>query len=151
MDESNSIASVKELREGEAARIDVMREFDAKKERYVSDLAEWLRQNHREDAHPSDVSTQVAGEFSPGEWKAVALPGRVAEAPGVYWIRKVIDLTPEKATSNLEFKVMIGPMEGFEQVAWNGVKISETPYAKYPGAGYPLFLCSPIAIEERQE
>jgi sialate O-acetylesterase len=35
-------------------------------------------------------------------------------------------------------------VSGFEQAYWNGKKVSETPYSKYPGAGYVRYFAIPL-------
>ena len=136
---ADAMNRIPELRDGEAARVALMNEFDKSKAVFVREYGAWLEQNQRQDDSPADVAQYLSQEDAPADWRTLQLPGLVAGAPGVYWIRKVLNITREQATSNLDFKVMIGPMEGFEQVYWNGTKVSETPYAKYPGKGYPRY------------
>lgn len=137
---------VPELRDGEAARVALMNDSDKKRADFVRNYTQWLEQSGRQDKPPADTAQYLSDDDAPAGWQTVSLPGPVANAPGVYWIRKVLNITHQQAIANLEFKVMIGPMEGFDQFYWNGTKVAETPYAKFPGVGFPRYYPIPRAL-----
>lgn len=142
----DAILSVDAFREGEAARQKIIPQHEAEKKAFVPNYAAWLQANHRVDTPSADISALTGELTSTNGWHKVALPGPIADGPGVYWIRKEIDITPEAATANLEFKVSIGPIEGFEQAYWNGTKVEETTYQNYPGDGYSRYFPIPTSL-----
>jgi sialate O-acetylesterase len=142
----DAMSSVDELRNGEAERIAQMGRFDVERTRFVHDFGRWLEQTNRQDLPTTDLSGFLSNDDRPAGWASANLPGAVADTPGVFWIRKVLNVSKHEAQSNLEFKVMIGPLEGFDQFYWNGTRLSDTPYTKYPGTGYPRYITIPRAL-----
>ena len=138
-----SIESVDSLRSGEAARQKLISEFSAKQAAWVSNFETWLEVNKREDRPAGDSAIYTEELSDTKAWTPIQLPGVLSETPGIFWIRKDIDVPAEAASPNQEFKVMLGRLNGFEQVYWNGVKVSETPYWKFPGQGYARYFPIP--------
>ncbi len=136
-----AIRSVESIRTGDARRRQLLAEYPALKKKFVDDYAVWLETNGRKDR----PSANPAGFLSSGDWSTIRLPGKISERPvtGAVWIRKEIEVPAEALTSGQAFKVLLGDIEGFEQVYWNGTKVSETSYQSYPGAGYPRYFPVP--------
>jgi sialate O-acetylesterase len=139
----DTIASVDVLRTAEAARQKFILEYSGQKESFAPSYGAWLEANHRIDTPTKDIAAYAGEVTSTSDWRTVNLPGPIADKPGVYWIRREVDVTAKEAEASLEFKVMIGVLEGFEQAYWNGVKVSETTYKTYPGEGYARYFAIP--------
>jgi sialate O-acetylesterase len=118
-------------------------DYPAQKQNFVDAYAAWLRANGREDRLCPEPA-QFAGEGLPAEgWDRIRLPGKISPATGVIWIRKNIEVSDAVLSNGQDFKVSLGRLEGFEQVYWNGAKVWETPYEKYPGEGYTRYFPIP--------
>jgi sialate O-acetylesterase len=136
----DGINQVEDLKKAEQLRRKLLAEYPAKRKAFVTELDAWLHTTQREDK-PTPHPELFAGEkVSPTEWTSVNFPGKIAGAglpsSGAVWLRKEVDV-PEAAVGHGEaFKVLLGVVTGFEQAYWNGTKVSETPYSKYPGEGH---------------
>ena len=147
---AEAMSRVESLHAGDLAWRRMAAEYSAKKEAFVDAYGAWLRTNTRGDRPCPDPSRYAATDIDPNNgapngWSPISLPGKIspASAMGVFWIRKEIDVPASFMSSGQDFKVMLGPFEGFEQVYWNGTKVSETPYEKLPGQGYPRYFPIP--------
>jgi sialate O-acetylesterase len=140
---AGAIAKVESLRTGDTRYRQMAGEYPAQKQAFVEAYGAWLRTQHRDD-RPSPEPERFAGQSVTGDgWSKIQLPGAISAETGVIWIRKDIDVSEAVLNNGQDFKVMLGRLEGFEQVYWNGTKVSETPYTKYPGAGYARYFPIP--------
>jgi sialate O-acetylesterase len=141
----DAIRGVDTLRAGDGERRRLLAEYAVQKQKFVADYAAWLQTRGRED-RPCPDPARFAGEsISPEEWNVINLPGNLFGQPftGAAWIRKEIDIPEAALKTGRDFKVLLGDIEGFEQAYWNGIKVSETSYKTYPGAGYPRYFPIP--------
>ena len=138
-----AIASVDALRTGEEGIEKVRQDYTVQRKAFAPSYENWLKANRRTDTPPKDISAYTGELTSTRDWRPVNLPGLIADHPGVFWIRREVDVTAKEAQASLEFKVLIGVLEGFEQVYWNGVKVSETTFRSYPGEGYARYFPIP--------
>lgn len=142
-----AINRVASLKAAEERRRKIMAEYPGRQRAFVKDFAAWLRANQREDK-PAPLPEPFAGpQVSTADWTSVLLPGKIAgpglPAQGAVWIRREVQV-PEAAVGHGEaFKVLLGLLTGFEQAYWNGKKVAETPYARYPGEGYVRYFAIP--------
>jgi len=115
---------------------------------YQRALMAWLQSNNRKDPGCADPSAFAAPGISTDGWTPITLPGKVGgqglPQTGVIWLRKEIEI-PASLT-NETVKMMLGVMEGFDTVYWNGEKIAGTPPEKFPGAGYSHYYVVPPAL-----
>jgi sialate O-acetylesterase len=144
----DAIRSVDVFRAGDELRRKVLAKYNVQKNQFVTEFAAWLTANGREDRLcPSPARFAGEGIAADG-WGAVDLPGRVFDRPftGVVWIRKKLDIPEQAINTGRDFKVLLGDITGFEQVYWNGSKVSETTYKTYPGLGYPRYFRIPAKL-----
>jgi sialate O-acetylesterase len=146
----DGIHRVESLRRAEEARRNARDAYPAQKQAFVTAFAAWLRANARED-RPTPNPELFAGEqVSTADWTPVTLPGPIAgralPSHGAIWIRRQVDVPAAAFGHGQPFKVLLSFVTGFEQAYWNGKKISETPYPKYPGEGYARYF--PIPTEQ---
>jgi sialate O-acetylesterase len=141
-----AIESVDSLRSGEAARQKLIADFHEQQEAWIAKLETWIRENHREDRPNGDPSIDSGDTPDASAWTPIQMPGVISKSSGAFWIRKEVDVPADVASPNQEFKVMIGRLNGFEQVYWNGVKVSETPYSEFPGEGYARYFPIPANL-----
>lgn len=139
----DAIESVDSIRSGEAARQRLIADFPGQQEAWIAKFENWLRENHREDRPIGDASMYSGNITDTSVWTPIQMPGGISKSSGVFWIRKDVEVPADAASPNQDFKVMIGRLNGFEQVYWNGVKVSETPYRKFPGEGYARYFPIP--------
>ncbi|MCU1236400.1 MAG: acetylesterase [Candidatus Solibacter sp.] len=140
-----AIRSVDSIHAGDTLRRTLLAGYPKRKQEFVAAYAAWLEAFGRKD-RPNPEPARFAGENIATEgWSTVQLPGRLFERPvtGAFWIRKVIDVPERALTTGQPFKVLLGDIEGFDEVYWNGEKVSETSYEKYPGLGYPRYFPVP--------
>jgi sialate O-acetylesterase len=142
---AEGIGKVDSLRAGDARQRKLAGEYPARKQRFVESYAAWLRTNSREDHPCPDPASFASPSTDTSGWERVKLPGPISStsATGVVWIRKEIEVPAGVVGNGQDFKVSLGRLEGFEQVYWNGTKVSETPYQKYPGEGYTRYFAIP--------
>jgi sialate O-acetylesterase len=141
-----AIDEVESLKLGEAARQKLIAEFPAKQTAFSVSFGAWLKANNREDDREQDASVYTSDARNSNDWHTTSLPGPISTEPGVFWIRKEIVVPAEAADPSQDFKVMIGRFDGFEEVYWNGVKVSETTYQKFPGEGYSRYFPIPKSL-----
>jgi sialate O-acetylesterase len=137
-----AINSVDELKDGEAARRAMSANFLPAKQRYVIDYTAWLKTHAREDKPCADVAVFASELAQLADWAPIAMPGKLP-GNGALWLRKDIDVPQSALQPGLDFKIMLGRMEGFERVYWNGALVSETTIAKLPGSNYPRYFQIP--------
>lgn len=140
---------VDSLRTTVELRRKTMAEYPAKKRAFVDQFATWLKAQEREDRPLKDVNPYVAEHVPAGGWTSVKLPGLIAGAGlpsnGAVWLRRQVDVPDAAVGHGQPFKILLGYLTGFEQVYWNGTKVSETPYPRYPGEGYVRYFEVPTA------
>jgi len=142
-----AIRSVEKLRIADDQRRQAAADYPAQKKAYVEAMKAWLLDNERQDDHRPSPAAFAGEDVSTEDWTTVRLPGKIAgpglPTQGVIWIRKQIDVPAEAIVPGWDFKILLGNIEGFEQVYWNGQKVSETPYERMPGAGYQRYFAIP--------
>jgi len=148
----DGINQVESLSKAEQLRRKVLAEYPGKKKAFVSGFAAWLHANQRED-RPWPHPDLFAGEHvSTTGWTSLMLPGKIAgsglPANGTVWIRREVHVPAGAVGHGEAFKVLLGFVTGFEQVYWNGRKVAETPYQKFPGEGYARYF--PLPAEQVQ-
>jgi sialate O-acetylesterase len=145
----DAINSVENLKSAEEQRRKIMAEYPDKKQAFVTEFAAWLKANQREDKPSPEAAVFAAAEVALSDWIRLKLPGPISAtglpANGAVWIRREVEVPPGAVRPGQDFKVLVGQLEGFERVYWNGSVVSETPYAKYPGVGYPRYFGIPSA------
>lgn len=142
---ADSLARVPSFKASAQARREIADEYPVRRAKFIRDFTAWLREHDREDA-PHPVVAPFAGEGIPtADWTPVQLPGKVAPpgfpAAGVFWLRREVEVPAPAARQG--FKVMIGPLEGFWQVFWNGHQVDDFPYTRMPGKGFPCYFAVP--------
>jgi sialate O-acetylesterase len=144
----DAIRGVEVLRQGDDLRRKIFAEYAVAKQRFTTDFGAWLAANGREDRLCPDPASFSAEDNSAEGWSAMNLPGELFDRPftGAAWIRKKLDITEAAINTGRDFKVLLGDIEGFEQVFWNGAKVSETSYKTYPGLGYPRYFPIPAKL-----
>ncbi|MDR3403294.1 MAG: sialate O-acetylesterase [Chthoniobacter sp.] len=120
-------------------------EYPIQKAKFATDFTAWLKKYGRED-QPCPNPALYADESAPtSDWATVTFPGKVSEkgfaASGVFWIRHEIDVSALLAHQG--FKIMVGPLDGYWQVYWNGKKLNETTYAQLPGKNFACYFPVP--------
>lgn len=142
----DAIKSVDTIRAGDEQRRALQAEYAIQKQRFVDAYGKWLQATGREDRPCPDPARFAADKLSDDEgWTRIELPGKLSDRPisGAVWIRKEIEVPEIAIKTGRDFKVLLGDIEGFEQVYWNGTKVSETTYKTYPGLGYPRYFAIP--------
>ena len=113
----------------------------------MAGLAAWLHANRREDKPAARPELFAGPQVSTADWTPVALPGNIAApglpASGAVWIRREVQVPAAAVGHGEAFKVLLGLVSGFEQAYWNGRKVAETPYTRYPGEGYVRYFAIP--------
>ncbi|MFZ4779635.1 MAG: sialate O-acetylesterase [Terrimicrobiaceae bacterium] len=113
------------------------RNYPATKKTFVDAMDAWIKETGREDKPVGDVSAFAGLDVPTEGWIPITLPGTV-RAPGlpdagVVWVRKDIELSPERAKVNNNLRI---PLDGFDSVYWNGELIKQTTYQEFPGNGF---------------
>ncbi len=120
-------------------------EYPLQKAKFAAEFTQWLKTHGREDSPRQDSALYADEAVSTTDWSEVTLTGKVSPAgfpaSGVFWIRRDIEVSPLLAGQG--FKIMIGPLEGYWQVYWNGGKIHEMNYAQMPGKGFSCYFAVP--------
>jgi sialate O-acetylesterase len=141
---------VESLQAGEAARRKIVAEYPIQRKRFVTEFAQWLKAHGREDKAALNLDDFAGAQSSTHDWSPVSLPGKIfadgLPATGAVWLRRNIEIPESALLPGLEFKVLLGRMDGFEQVYWNGKKVSETTYAKLPGSNYTRYFSIPADL-----
>jgi len=134
-----------ELRAGETARRREMENYQPAKAAYVKAYGDWLKANGREDRPCPDPRKFTDDAVSTGDWTPIQLPGPIVganlPANGAIWIRKEIEVPA--SVEGLVIKLSLGNLTAFEETYWNGEKIFEMPYTKFPGEGYAHYFAIP--------
>lgn len=135
---AEALDTVPDLKAAQEARLQVLKEYPGKKQAFVDAMSAWLKENGREDKPAQDVAP-FAGADAPTEgWTPVKLPGSITgeglPEAGAVWIRHIVDV-PADALGK-PFGLMLGAIDGFDRVYWNGELVKETSYETYPGTGY---------------
>jgi sialate O-acetylesterase len=138
---------VESFKLAEEARQKTRVDYPGRKKAFVTEFAAWLKANRRQDKPCPDPDSFAAEKVVTADWVPLKLPGKIS-APGLatngaIWIRKQIELPAGAISPGQDFKVNLGHLEGFEEVYWNGKKVWETPYEKYPGVGYSSYFPLP--------
>lgn len=102
--------------------------YPARHQAYAQQYRDWLKEHDRADTAAIPVADYAAPGISTKDWKTIRLPGHLAEQglpdAGVTWIRKEIQVPPDKAGQ--ELRVDLGNVRQFTTVYWNGHKVGET-------------------------
>ena len=121
-------------------------EYPARKAKFAADFTAWLKQHERTDELHPNVAAYADEQVTTSDWVAVDLPGKISPvgfpSSGVFWLRRDIEVSALVAKQG--FKVMIGPLEGYWQVYWNGHKIDDMPYSRMPGKGFSCYFAVPV-------
>ncbi len=102
---------------------------------WLAAFGEWTkttgRMDHRQGA-PADFAAVGAAVET---WKPLKLPGKLSGAvAGARWYRKVVEV-PEKSAGKSLFLVL-GEIEGFEEIYWNGEMVGSVTPETFPGSPY---------------
>jgi sialate O-acetylesterase len=131
-----------------AARRKSADEYPILKAKFAADFAAWLEKYDRKDKPCPDPAKYAAESASTEDWAAITLPGKIPEkgfpSSGVFWLRRDIDVSTLVARQG--FKIMIGPLDGYWQVYWNGRKLTEMTYAQLPAKDFACYF--PVPPEE---
>jgi len=121
------------------------KEYPVQRAKFGADFTAWLKDHGRQDKPCPYPSLYAAGDASAPVWSVVILPSKVPingfPGSGVFWIRHDIDVSALLARQG--FKIMIGPLEGYWQVYWNGAKLTEMTYSQLPGKHYTCYFPVP--------
>ena len=92
---------------------------------YQPALQKWLEQNGRADQRKMPPEQILADESL--AWEPIEMPHTPADRaqPGVVWLRTSVEIPADKAAKTTFLQ--LGIVHGFDEVYWNGQKISATP------------------------
>jgi len=120
-------------------------EYPILKAKFAADFGAWLKKYDREDQPCPNPAAYADESASTADWAAIALPGKVSEvgfpSSGVFWLRRDIDVSALVAEQG--FKIMIGPLDGYWEVYWNGKKLTEMTYAQLPAKDFACYFAVP--------
>lgn len=112
------------------------REYPDLQKNWETGFAEWTRTTGRADHREMPAAGFAAVEVPLEDWKTIKLPGKQPEAaPGARWFRHTMEI-PENLAGR-QLPLVLGEIEGFEEVYWNGELIGQLTPETHPGAPYP--------------
>lgn len=110
----------------------------ARRQEWAETFSQWLKQTGREDRRDAESASFPTAEAAMENWAAITLPGAISNdtfpESGVVWLQKSLEIPANKAGKNLN--MVLGVIEGFESVYWNGQLLTELTPQNFPGAGY---------------
>lgn len=124
-----------ELADVAAAQWKEARGYPEAKQKWEEAFAEWTKTVDRPDRRSGNAGEFAAVNADLTAWKPLKLPGTVAGAvPGARWFRRTVEVPAQRVGKNLF--LVLGEIEGFEEIYWNGELIGSLTPANHPGAPY---------------
>lgn len=112
------------------------REYPALKAAWIADFETWTKTYGRSDSRRGDPAAYAAVDADLTGWTTTRIPGSVSKgAPGARWFRKTVEIPPAGAGRPLF--LLLGEIDGFEEIYWNGERIGHLTPETHPGASHP--------------
>lgn len=112
------------------------REYPALKATWPGEFEAWAKAHGRSDERRGEAAAFAATEADVTDWAVVRLPGNVPDgAPGARWFRRIVGIPEEQAAKPLF--LILGEIDGFEEVYWNGDLVGKLTPETHPGASFP--------------
>lgn len=125
---SEGIDSVPDLKNAKERLFTAIKNAATTQVAFKEAMTAWLEKNGRTD-RPTTKVDEFAGPEAKDGWITVKLPGDIATGPGVFWIRREVDVPAEAAGKPLNFEG--DTIIGMDTFYWNGREIAETGLDKY--------------------
>ena len=120
-------------------------DYPIEKAKFAKDFAAWLKAHDREDKPCPDLHDYAAPNTATDNWSRVTLPSKTPvegfPPSGVFWLRR--DIAISAIVAHQGFKIMMGPLDGYWQVYWNGRLLTETTYAQLPAKDFSCYFAVP--------
>ncbi len=101
---------------------------------YVQAMQEWTQETGRANQPIAEPAPFAGNLENMDGWETVKIPGKITTPglpeAGIVWVRREVEAKGGEALP------LTLPLEGFDQVFWNGDLIAETPMEKNPGKGH---------------
>lgn len=111
------------------------REYPEKRKKWEDEFSAWTKATDRADRRKGDPAEFASVEADTSAWAPLNLPGQIAgAAPGARWFRKKVEIPA--SLEGKETFLVLGEIEGFEEVYWNGELIGNLTPETHPGAPY---------------
>lgn len=111
------------------------RDYPDLKREWLAGFQEWTKTTGRTDSRKGSVADYAAVDAPLEAWTPLKLPGKVpGAAAGARWYRKVVEVPGKSAGKSLF--LILGEIEGFEEVYWNGELVGSLTPESFPGAPY---------------
>lgn len=108
---------------------------DAKKQ-WEEAFAAWTKAMNRPDVRKGDPAEFASVKADLSAWQTIKLPGTVPGAvPGARWYRQLVEVPADRVGKDLY--LILGEIEGFEELYWNGELMGRLTPETHPGAPYP--------------
>ena len=131
---AEALSTDPELKTSVESQLKLAREYPALQKDFLQDYEAWLRDHQREDRPSADAASFAIGE--PQGWTPVQVPGPIVgnglPSAGAVWVRRDISMTAREAGRNLI--LILGEVEGYETVYWNGQLVGQTKWQDQSGA-----------------
>lgn len=112
------------------------REYPERRKNWEAGFAEWTKTTNRADRREGAPSDFAAMDAGPEGWTTITLPGPLSGGEsGARWFRKTVEI-PERLAGR-QLPLVLGEIEGFEEVYWNGELIAALTPETHPGAPHP--------------
>lgn len=110
------------------------RDYPAMQKDFIEKYGAWLQANGREDRAAADAAGFTTGETK--DWISISIPGPLAgqglPPAGAVWARRDITVGAKEAGRTLI--LILGEVDGYETVYWNGQLVGHTTWKEQPGA-----------------
>ncbi len=110
--------------------------YSEAKRKWEEEFAAWTKSVDRPDRRKGNASEFAAVDADLSGWKTLKLPGAAPGAlPGARWFRRTVEVPANRVGKDLF--LVLGEIEGFEEIYWNGELIGSLTPETHPGAPYP--------------
>ena len=125
---AEGLDGVPDLKASKSAILSLQAEAGERMRTYAADYATWVERHARAEPPAADPALFAGPEISTDDWKAVTLPGMLADAglpdSGAVWLRREVDIPANRAGTYLP--LLLGELNDFDAIYWNGRKVGET-------------------------
>ncbi len=133
----SALDSELDLKRGKETVLSRTNGFPEKRKNYLEAILEWQNKTGRQDRRTADSSAYAAPSARTDDWKSVTVPGSLEKqglpAYGAIWLRRNVTVDA-KASAEGWMSLSLGPIAGYHEVFWDGVRLGGTdPEKDLPG------------------